>query len=362
MSRRRPERQVVHPAAVVGRVRRAGHHGGARDRESPRPAGDDPGRAADELLGPAAGVHAADRRVSVAGERLRLVDAGARHLRAVHVRPGRWRRSWRCCLKRTLLRGETPPFVMEMPLYKVPSPLLVLRRALEASWEFLARAGTIILATILVDLGAAQLPERRGRRRRLRHEDRRAQRFDQGAARGRSRRRKKPSARTGPTRSSTRSARKSSRPRKRSASCRRNGRKKRTWDSSATGSNRPSSRSAGTGGSRCRCWPHSRPARRWSARSAWCTAKATSTRRTRRTSNGLGGRIGEIDAYTIPVVLSVLVFFALCCQCARRWPSFVARRGAGRGRRSRSSYLTALAYAGAFVTYQVGTWIVGVMT
>src|SRR6202007_2021181 len=31
-------------------------------------------------------------------------------------------------LKRTLLRGETPLFVMEMPVYKVPSPLLVLRR------------------------------------------------------------------------------------------------------------------------------------------------------------------------------------------------------------------------------------------
>ncbi len=33
------------------------------------------------------------------------------------------------CLKRTLLRGETPVFVMEMPLYKVPSLRLVVRRA-----------------------------------------------------------------------------------------------------------------------------------------------------------------------------------------------------------------------------------------
>ena len=58
-----PERQVVHSAAVVVRLRGARHHGHARDRKSPRPAGDDPHRAADELLGPAAGVRDSDRRV-----------------------------------------------------------------------------------------------------------------------------------------------------------------------------------------------------------------------------------------------------------------------------------------------------------
>ena len=39
-------------------------------------------------------------------------------------------------LKRTLLRGATPVFVMEMPLYKVPSVRLVRRRALESAWMF----------------------------------------------------------------------------------------------------------------------------------------------------------------------------------------------------------------------------------
>lgn len=63
--------------------------------------------------------------------------------------------------------------------------------------------------------------------------------------------------------------------------------------------------------------------------------------------------------FTIPVALSIMVFFALCSQCASTlaviyqetrsvwWPllSFV--------------YMTALAYIGAFLTYQIGTWIAG---
>jgi ferrous iron transport protein B len=54
------------------------------------------------------------------------------------------------CLKRTLLRGETPAFVMEMPLYKRPSLRLVARRSIEAGWMFVRRAGTIILASMIV--------------------------------------------------------------------------------------------------------------------------------------------------------------------------------------------------------------------
>jgi ferrous iron transport protein B len=53
-------------------------------------------------------------------------------------------------LKRTLLRGETPVFVMEMPLYKRPSPRLVLRRMWDSGWAFLRRAGTLILASMVV--------------------------------------------------------------------------------------------------------------------------------------------------------------------------------------------------------------------
>jgi ferrous iron transport protein B len=59
--------------------------------------------------------------------------------------------------------------------------------------------------------------------------------------------------------------------------------------------------------------------------------------------------------YTVPVALSLMVFFALCCQCAStlavikretnswRWPAFTF------------TYMTVLAYIGALVVYQVGS-------
>jgi ferrous iron transport protein B len=53
-------------------------------------------------------------------------------------------------LKSTLLRGETPVFVMEMPLYKFPSLRLVLRRMVDSGWAFIRRAGSVILASMIV--------------------------------------------------------------------------------------------------------------------------------------------------------------------------------------------------------------------
>jgi len=53
-------------------------------------------------------------------------------------------------LKRTLLRGETPVFVMEMPSFKMPQFGTVVRRMLEAGWAFVYRAGTIILASMIL--------------------------------------------------------------------------------------------------------------------------------------------------------------------------------------------------------------------
>src|SRR3954451_3332126 len=54
-------------------------------------------------------------------------------------------------LKRTLLRGAPPVFVMELPAYRRPKLTSVLRRMFGAGWAFAIRAGTIILwAMILV--------------------------------------------------------------------------------------------------------------------------------------------------------------------------------------------------------------------
>ena len=63
--------------------------------------------------------------------------------------------------------------------------------------------------------------------------------------------------------------------------------------------------------------------------------------------------------YNLPVALSIMVFFALCAQCAAtlavirretnswRWPVFTF------------VYMTVLAYVGALVTYQVGIRLLG---
>ncbi len=53
-------------------------------------------------------------------------------------------------LKRTLLRGETPPFVLELPSYKVPSFGPWFHRMSERGWAFFARAGTVIFAVTIV--------------------------------------------------------------------------------------------------------------------------------------------------------------------------------------------------------------------
>jgi ferrous iron transport protein B len=63
-------------------------------------------------------------------------------------------------LKRTLLRGETPVFVMEMPLYKVPSWRTVLRRMFDSGWAFVYRAGTLILASMVLVWALLYFPAR----------------------------------------------------------------------------------------------------------------------------------------------------------------------------------------------------------
>ncbi len=61
-------------------------------------------------------------------------------------------------LKRTLLRGATPPFVMELPSYKWPSAALVLHRMVERGWAFIQRAGTVIFAVSVLVWAAGYYP------------------------------------------------------------------------------------------------------------------------------------------------------------------------------------------------------------
>ena len=61
-------------------------------------------------------------------------------------------------LKKTLLRGPTPPFVMELPSYKLPAPSVVLHRMLERGWSFVRRAGTLIVAVAIVVWASLYFP------------------------------------------------------------------------------------------------------------------------------------------------------------------------------------------------------------
>ncbi|MBI4229755.1 MAG: ferrous iron transporter B, partial [Planctomycetes bacterium] len=61
-------------------------------------------------------------------------------------------------LKKTLLRGERMPSVLELPSYHWPRPRTVLLRVWSEVREFLVRAGTLILATSIVVWGLAYFP------------------------------------------------------------------------------------------------------------------------------------------------------------------------------------------------------------
>jgi ferrous iron transport protein B len=63
-------------------------------------------------------------------------------------------------LKRTLLRGATPVFVMELPAYKWPTLRTVIRRMTDAGWAFVRRAGTIILASMILVWAALYFPDK----------------------------------------------------------------------------------------------------------------------------------------------------------------------------------------------------------
>lgn len=53
-------------------------------------------------------------------------------------------------LKRTILKAPPPPFIMELPPYRLPSVRTVLQNMITRAWLFVKRAGTVILAISIV--------------------------------------------------------------------------------------------------------------------------------------------------------------------------------------------------------------------
>ncbi len=62
-------------------------------------------------------------------------------------------------LRKFVFKGETPPFVMELPSYKWPSPKIVLYRVYDRVKAFILRAGTLIFCTTVLVWAAAYFPE-----------------------------------------------------------------------------------------------------------------------------------------------------------------------------------------------------------
>jgi len=81
-----------------------------------------------------------------------VVLLGMSSLGAVVAVPVAW------ILKKTMFRGETPPFIMELPSYKWPSPRIVFHRVYDRAKAFVLRAGTLIFATTIIVWAAGYFP------------------------------------------------------------------------------------------------------------------------------------------------------------------------------------------------------------
>jgi ferrous iron transport protein B len=231
-------------------------------------------------------------------------------------------------LKRTLLRGAPPLFVMELPAYQRPSLRVVSRRMADAGWMFLRRAGTVILASMVLVWALLYFPDRDAGGR---YEERVAALQEAGDAE--------------------------------QAAHLRAEWKRQSLLGRAGRALEPAFEPLG-----------------WDWRIGMATLASFPAREVIVGTLGIIYEVGESEGdageqnlrtairgqwsadpvrgrYAVAVALSVMVFFALCCQCAstlaviwretksRFWTAFTF------------AYMTALAYVAALVTFQAGRLI-----
>jgi ferrous iron transport protein B len=279
-------------------------------------------------------------------------------------------------LKRTLLRGATPPFVMELPPYKIPSVKIVVHRMLERGWQFIQRAGTIILAVAIVVWALLYYPHN-------------AATVDQDLLQQQQNLQRElaalppapaPAPAVAPVVADAAASEQAT-----------SGRREFLEQELARWDN-PEEREKLEAGAYQRhsllgrmgrlVEPVVRPLG-WDWRLGCAAIASFPAREVVLGTLGVIYNLGEdvkLDdeegrtqlqrqlhnatwdgterpVFTVPVALSVMVFFALCAQCAAtlavikretnswRWPAFTF------------TYMTVLAYIGAFATYQIGTWL-----
>jgi ferrous iron transport protein B len=252
-------------------------------------------------------------------------------------------------LKKTLLRGPTFPFILDLPSYKWPSLRTVLQRVVQRGWVFLRTAGTLILAVSMLVWTGLYFPHNPRTVAPLIREREQLQRYVERL-------------------DASDSARKDV-----------EGRIRQLAREIDTAYQRHSI--LGTLGHYVE--PAVKPLG-WDWRIGCAVIASLPAREVVVATMGVmynaddGATEGEGNdrdlqqrlraatwsgsdrpVFNVPVALSIMVFFALCAQCAAtlavmrretnswRWPAFAF------------GYMTALAYLGALVTYQAGMWISG---
>ncbi|WP_437229125.1 ferrous iron transport protein B [Planctomicrobium sp. SH661] len=243
-------------------------------------------------------------------------------------------------LKKTFFKGETPPFVMELPAYKWPSVRMVFDRVYERAKAFVTEAGTLIFAVSILIWAAGYFPGDHTEQQKVQAEIERV------------------SATLADEESSPELDALHEREQEISSQLVRDsylGRFGRAVE------------------------PVFLPLG-WDWRIGVGAIASFPAREviiaTMGTIFSLGGDVSEDDStlqatlqsatwpngeplFTIPVALSIMVFFALCAQCGAtlmvirretntwRWPAFTF------------AYMTLLAYVAALATYQIGTAVMG---
>ncbi len=267
-------------------------------------------------------------------------------------------------LKRTLLEGETPPFVMELPDYRVPSPRVVMMRVAEQCWTFLRGAGTLILAVTVIVWAAAYFPHSPEVESRVRAEfaaeltllDARIETArSQGDASSRER---------GPS-----------------------GVLRDLEEQHDALEIAISNRVAGAymeqsvlGHLGKQIAPVVRPLG-WDWRIGCAVIASFPAREVVIGAMGVIYNLGDGQGaesttlkqklaaerwpgtdrpvYTIPVALSIMVFYALCAQCAATLLVIKKETGSFKWPLLTFTYMTVLAYVGALLTYQIASWLLG---
>ena len=238
-------------------------------------------------------------------------------------------------LRKTVLKGETPAFVMELPDYKMPSLRNAIRRMWEQAWAFVLRAGTLIFAVSIVVWALSYFPHPTSIEQEVRD------RVTASEFAGTNEELEEAVSRQAGTMYM------------RQSYLARMGRVVE-----------PAVRPLGWDWKVASAVVASFPAREVVVGTLGVLFNAGSD--VDEQSDSLRARLKNATwdgtdrrLFNLPMALGLMVFFALCAQCVSTLAIMVRETGGYRWPIFTFVYMTSLAYVGALVTYQVGMWISG---